>query len=89
MSLGHLGSRGELAGLPPTHIVTGECDPLREEDEAYAESLRAAGVQASITCYENMFHGFFNLSDHLPIARRATEDVCGVLRDALKGSPWN
>lgn len=81
---------GELAGLPPAHIVTGEYDPLREEDEAYAESLRAAGVEATIACYERMFHGFFNLSDHLPIARQATEDVCGVLRNALKGSsPWN
>lgn len=81
---------GDLAGLPPAHIVTGEHDPLREEDEVYAASLRAAGVEATITCYERMFHGFFNLSDHLPIARQATEDVCGVLRDALKGSPpWN
>ena len=75
---------GDLAGLPPAHIVTGEHDPLREEDEVYAASLRAAGVEATITCYERMFHGFFNLSDHLPIARQATEDVCGVLRDALK-----
>ena len=77
---------GDLAGLPPAHIVTGEYDPLREEDEAYAESLSAAGVEVTITCYERMFHGFFNLSDHLPIARQATEDVCGILRNALKGS---
>jgi len=75
---------GDLTGLPPAHIVTGECDPLRAEDEQYAELLRAAGVPVTITNYDNMFHGFFNLSDHLPIARRASDDVCEILKGALR-----
>lgn len=75
---------GDLAGLPPAHIVTGECDPLRAEDEQYAQLLRAAGVSVTITNYDNMFHGFFNLSDHLPIARQASDDVCEILKGALR-----
>lgn len=77
---------GDFTGLPPAHIVTGECDPLRAEDEQYAESLRAAGVGVTVANYDNMFHGFFNLSDHLPIARQATDDVCDVLKGVLSCS---
>ncbi|MGV0742353.1 alpha/beta hydrolase [Mycolicibacterium sp. XJ870] len=76
---------GDLEGLPPAHIVTGQLDPLRAEDEEYAGLLRAAGVPVTVTEYERMFHGFFNLGDHLPIARQANDDVCAVLRKALKG----
>jgi acetyl esterase len=78
---------GDLAGLPPAHIVTGEFDPLCDEDEDFARQLNAAGVPVTVRRYDRMFHGFFNLADHLPIAEQATNDVCAVLRHALRGEP--
>lgn len=74
---------GELAGLPPAHIVTGELDPLREQGEDFAERLRAAGTPATVRQYPGMFHGFFNLPDDIPLAEVANSDVCAVVRDAL------
>ncbi|WP_246398198.1 alpha/beta hydrolase [Mycobacterium vicinigordonae] len=76
----------DLAGLPPAHIITGEIDPLCDEDEQYARLLRAAGVPTTVRRYPGMFHGFFNLPDDIPAAEQANTDACQIVREALRGS---
>ena len=54
--------RGELHDLAPAVVVTAQFDPLRDEGDAYAEALRAAGVDV----------------EHLPLRGQMHTSVSGV-----------
>jgi acetyl esterase/lipase len=51
----------DLDGLPPTLIINGEADVLRDEGEAYGDKLRAAGVPVTAVRYAGMIHDFVML----------------------------
>ena len=75
--------RADLHHLPPAFVITAECDPLRDDGEAYADRLRALGIRASYKRYPGMFHGFMSFPAVLPEAAEAFEDAGGALREAL------
>jgi acetyl esterase len=78
-------STEELAGLPPALVINGEADVLRDEGEAYATKLRAAGVHVTATRYGGIIHDFVMLHPlaGTHAARAATTQGAAFLREAL------
>ena len=56
------------ANLPPATVITAEYDPLRDEGDAYAAKLAAAGVAVDAACAPGMVHGFFSMFEMIPDA---------------------
>jgi acetyl esterase len=71
----------ELDGLPPAYIATALADPLRDEGEAYAERLRAAGVPVALHRHPQV-HGFFNITV-MRSGLRGLTLMAGALRQGL------
>lgn len=75
----------QLAGLPPALVIVDEADVLRDEGEAYAARLRAAGVDVTTVRYDGITHDFMMLNPlgATHATRAAVAQAISFLRDAL------
>jgi acetyl esterase/lipase len=62
---------------PPTLIVTGEFDPLRDEGLVYARRLQEFGIPAEHRAMPGMIHAFLNLEALVPEPCRRTYAAVG------------
>lgn len=69
-----------FACLPPALIHTAEFDPMRDEGEAYATALAAAGVAVRYTCHEGLIHHFYCMAGAIPHARTVIAAIGGGIR---------
>lgn len=70
-------------GLAPALVYTAGFDPLRDEGEAYAERLRAAGVDVDLTRFGDQIHGFLNIVGVGRTSRAANHRIARDLAASL------
>ena len=73
----------DVAGLAPAFVVTAGFDPLRDEGEAFARKLSAAGVAVRHVCYTDMIHAFVSFAGGIEAGLEAIEESAMELRKAF------
>ncbi|WIM67551.1 alpha/beta hydrolase [Corynebacterium breve] len=73
-----------LTDLPPALVITAEHDVLRDEGEAYAHALQAAGVTVEHHRWKGQMHTFFSMVNVLPGSAEAIDLVTKRINDFAK-----
>jgi acetyl esterase/lipase len=76
----------DLADLPPAWIGVGAHDLFLEEDLAYGDALRAAGVSCDIQIIDGAFHGFDSIRPDAAVTRAFRSSQARALREGLAPS---
>lgn len=78
-----LASDEQLAGLPPSLVLTAQYDVLRDEGEEFGHRLASLGVPATVVRFPGQYHGFFGSPSLLDDARAAHRLAATMLRHHL------
>ncbi len=71
----------DFTGLPPTIIITAQCDPLSDDGRDYRDCLLTAGVQAKWFNENGLVHGYLRARHS---STRAAASFTRII-DAIKG----
>jgi len=73
----------DLSVLAPAVVVTAEFDPIRDQGDAYAAALAAAGTVVAHKQFPGLIHGFLNLGPFVPAAAAAIDETVELVRKVL------
>ena len=69
--------------LPPTWLMTAGFDPRRDDNQAFVEALKAAGVPASCRVLDSTIHGFMFMLGGIDLAVEAAKESAACIRCAF------
>lgn len=75
----------DFSGLPPTVIVTAQCDPLASDGPAYAARLNAAGGRAVSIEEAGLVHGFLRARATVPRAAESFTRIVNAIAALARG----
>ncbi len=71
----------DFSGLPPTYIITADCDPLRDDGRVYRDAICDAGGTAFWRNQEGLVHGFLRARRSVPRAAEAFEAIVDAVKN--------
>jgi acetyl esterase/lipase len=77
----------DLSGLPRAWIGVGTRDLFHDEDLAYGERLKAAGVPCEVHVVQGAFHGFDAVAAKAEVSQSFFNSQCAFLRNAFAPDP--
>ncbi|MBO9411158.1 MULTISPECIES: alpha/beta hydrolase [unclassified Ruegeria] len=77
----------DFAGLPPTVIVTADCDPLRDDGPDYRERIKKAGGKAHCINEAGLVHGYLRARSSVKRAADSFERI-SIAIEALGQQIW-
>jgi acetyl esterase/lipase len=77
----------DLRGLPRAWIGVGTRDLFHDEDLAYGERLKAAGVPCEVHVVQGAFHGFDAVAAKAEVSQSFFNSQCAFLRNAFAADP--
>jgi acetyl esterase len=70
----------DLSDLPPLLVTAAGLDPLRDDSTVLVQSLGATNTTFEFRVYEGVVHGFMQMGEVLPEARKAFEEAGEFIR---------
>ncbi len=68
---------------PPTLVLLAEHDPLKDEGQKLANTMKAFGINVQSVFYKDMIHGFMHMGS-LKEVKLATDEIAAFVKDNLK-----
>ncbi len=78
----------DFSGLPPTVVLSAECDPICDDGRDYCDRIRAAGGRAHWICEAGLVHGYLRARDSVARAGASFERIV-VAIEALGQGIWS
>lgn len=75
----------ELKGVPPAAVFTSGFDPLRDVGVEYAKKLEDAGNQVVWKHYDDMTHGWLQITAWSTDSQKCVKDVADAIKKFVYG----